>query len=286
MLTFIIECCIITSSVFFDKTIKGSFSTLHKEKRSMAVISSIESNPARRVDDHGEFEAWASAATASGRAATHAIGQSIDFLINGVRERTELTNDEGRTAPFTFTIPAGKTSVTLGAQIAGDPATYRPKTIVMPAVTQVPQTADKLSISISRDARGGKRIVNFSVFRQNNVGIEGLSVYITPNPHAPADQGTPPLRLVTNDHGFAGPIVIDEQEETMTYYVSIPETFLRIETFIVVRRSRYPLPQRLAQEEKRQISDDIRGDLSWNPIRNVRVAFIKANAVFRNKHSR
>lgn len=250
----------------------------------MAVIGSIESTSARRIDDHGEFEAWISAATSSGRGATHAARESIDFLINGEKQRTEITDDEGRTAQFIFTVPPGKTSVMLGAQITGEPTTYKSKLIVMPAVAQVSQTADKLGIGISRDARGGKRIVNVSIFRQNNVGIAGLSVYITPNPQAPADQGTPPLRLITNAQGVAGPIVIDEWEETMIYYVSVPETFLRIETFVIVRKSRYPLPKRLVPEEKRQLAEGIRNNLSWNPVKNVWTALAKANALFRQKH--
>lgn len=187
----------------------------------MAVISSIESNPARRIDDHGEFEAWASAATASGRGATHAIGQSVDFLINGIKERTEITNDEGRTPPLTFTIPAGKTSVTLGAQITGDPTTYKPKTIVMPvgAVLKLKPAAIKSFTRAEQD----KSLVVILVLDGNENPVAGEPVYIM-------DKDDPrmvyQLDAPTDRHGFVRceiPMAANQQKDILVLVRGIQE---------------------------------------------------------------
>ncbi len=246
-------------------------------ERKMAVISKIESAPVARVDDHGEFEAWASAATAQGRQGNPSPDETIEFLINGRVDRTAVTKSAGRTDPQTFIIPSGATGVVLGAQIEGNPNTYTSTKVVMPAGMTTSKTADHWKVDIIPD--GTRRRISIGIFTQTNTGVEGIKVDIIPKRNGvPADN-----LLATNSKGVIDTFSIDEAEEAVSYTVSAPETSLKAEVFTVERRSRHPRPKRLTATERTAIQEEIREKRSVNPWRNLRTAIAKANELFRTR---
>ena len=240
-------------------------------QQTSRIDVTIEYAPfAKLADGRYRINSWA--IVTEGRDKTPMANETIMFLIDGVEDGDLPTNSKGRTGQHIFYAPPESTGAVIEARLERNPQHRDRKTVSFVAVAD-PKIADNWKVNAIPE--GDKLNFFVRIFTQNNVGVEGVRVYINPKPQGFSEN------LITDAKGVIGPLEIKREEETITYAVTAPETNLASQTFTVSKKPRWRKPDRLPKKEG--VFELLKDKRSRNPLQNVGAALGTAWKLFKQR---
>ena len=230
----------------------------------------IEYAPFAKLPD-GRYRINSWVIVTEGRDKTPMANETVMFLIDGIEDGDLPTNNKGRTDRHAFYASPESTGVVIEARLERVPSHRDRKTVSFITITD-PKTADSWKVNVIPE--GDKRYLFVRIFTQNNIGVEGIQVYI--NPRLFRDD-----ELITSAKGVIGPLEIEQKEDTRTYTVTAPETNLQSQTFTVVGKPRWKRPDKVPKKEV--VFQLIRHKRSYDPWQNVLTALRTAWELFKQR---